>query len=82
MSFQAIGLALVTWATARVGVHLLSLRLPYLGVFPFTLFHPAAIRFRSCFFFTHPFGRPFISYSLLGEFPGLGLALVPEYVVP
>jgi len=36
------------------------------------------------FFFTTdvsvPIGRP-ITYSLLGEFPGLGLALVPNVVV-
>src|SRR6218665_291891 len=31
--------------------------------------------------YRHPFGRPF-TYSLLGEFPGLGLALVPDVVVP
>ena len=33
------GLALVSWAFARVGVHRLSFRLPYLGVCPFTLRH-------------------------------------------
>src|SRR6218665_35144 len=31
--------------------------------------------------YRHPFGRPF-TYSLLDEFPGLGLALVPYVVVP
>src|SRR6218665_558566 len=31
--------------------------------------------------YRHPFGRPF-TYSLLGEFPVLGLALVPDVVVP
>src|SRR6218665_2727222 len=31
--------------------------------------------------YLHPFGQPF-TYSLLGEFPGLGLALVPNVVVP
>ena len=44
-----------------------------------------AIEFHSCFFFTTdlspPIGRP-VTYSLLGEFPGLGLALVPDVVVP
>src|SRR6218665_318985 len=30
--------------------------------------------------YRHQFGRPF-TYSLLGEFPGLGLALVPDVVV-
>ena len=34
-----MGLALVSWAFARVGVHCLFLHLPYLSVFPFTLFH-------------------------------------------
>src|SRR6218665_2057127 len=29
---------MVSWAAARVGVHRLSFRLPYLGVFPFTIF--------------------------------------------
>src|SRR6218665_1850734 len=29
----------------------------------------------------HPFGQPF-TCSLLGEFPGLGLALVPDVAVP
>src|SRR6218665_335817 len=52
-----------------------------LGVFHSLL---SAIGFQSCFFFTptyhHPFGRPF-TYSLLGEFPGLELALVPDVVV-
>src|SRR6218665_642622 len=31
--------------------------------------------------YLHPFGRTF-TYSFLGEFPGLGLALVPDVVVP
>jgi len=44
----------------------------------------AAIEFHSVFFFTTdvsaPFSRPF-TYSLFSEFPGLGLALVPDVVV-
>ena len=37
---RPLGLALVSWAFARVGVRRLSsLRLPDLGVFPFTLLH-------------------------------------------
>src|SRR6218665_2163680 len=31
--------------------------------------------------YRNPFGRPF-TYSLFGEFPGLGLTLVPDVVVP
>src|SRR6218665_1410405 len=71
------GLALVFWATARVGVHGLSLRLPYLGVFPFTLLHLPLDFIRVSSLrptYLHPFGRP-ITYSRLGNFPGLGLAL-------
>ena len=34
-----LGLALVSWAFARVGVHRLCLHLPYLGVFLFSLLH-------------------------------------------
>src|SRR6218665_601286 len=41
--------------------------------------------FHLYFFFTidvsAPIGRP-LTYSLLGEFPGLGLALVPDVMVP
>src|SRR6218665_4059474 len=32
--------------------------------------------------YRHPFGRPFTYNHYLGEFPGLGLALVPDVVVP
>src|SRR6218665_3690591 len=50
---------------ARVGVHHLSLCLPYLGVFPFTLHLPLdfirVFPLRSTYL--HPFGRPF-TYSL------------------
>src|SRR6218665_1219938 len=44
-----------------------------------------AIGFHSCFFFTADVSAPihyFILTHLLGEFPGLGLALVPDVVVP
>jgi len=57
--------AMVSWATALVGVHRLSLRLPYLGVFPFTLhlqldfIRVSPLRPT----YLHPFGRPF-TYSL------------------
>src|SRR6218665_2529314 len=73
-------LAKVSWAAARVGVHRLFLfSLPYLGVFPFTC-HWISFVFllydrRIC---THS-----IDPSLADdEFPGLGLALVPDVVVP
>src|SRR6218665_1592244 len=36
---MAIGLALVSWAFARVGVHRLSLRLPYLSIVPLPRLH-------------------------------------------
>jgi len=74
--FLTIGEFLGYWAgsgTARVGDHRLSLHLPYLGVFSFTLFHlQDFIRISSLRpTYLHPFGRPF-TYSLVGEFPGLG----------
>src|SRR6218665_1625119 len=52
------------------------------------VFHPllSAIGFQSCFFL---YGRRIATHSVdpslthfLGEFPGLGLALVPDVVVP
>src|SRR6218665_618556 len=56
--------------------------LSMLGVFHSLL---SAIGFRSCFFFTADVSPPIRSTLLtlfLGEFPGLGLALVPDVVVP
>src|SRR6218665_2579854 len=50
--------------------------------FPFAL---SAIGFQSCFFFTFFIVTHSVNPSLthfLGEFPGLGLALVPDVVVP
>src|SRR6218665_35766 len=79
---QLLGLALVSWAFARIGVHRPSLRLPY---FMFSIRSYLPLDFSRVFSlrptYRHPFGRPF-TYSLLGEFPGLGLALVPDVVVP
>ena len=78
---------MVFWAFACVGVHRLSLRLKYLGVFPFTLLHLPLNFIRVPSLITTDvsapmaIGRPF-TYSLLGEFPGLELALVPNVVVP
>src|SRR6218665_274990 len=76
------GLALVSWAFARIGVHRPSPRFPYL-VFSIrsylTLDFNRVSSLRPTY--RHPFGRPF-TYSLLDEFPGLGLALVSDVVVP
>src|SRR6218665_1524630 len=78
---ELLGLALVSWAFARIGVHRLSLRLPYLM---FSSRCYLSLNFNRVSSlrptYRHPFGRPF-TYSLLGEFPGLGLALVPDVVV-
>src|SRR6218665_1616420 len=77
-------LALVSWATARVGVHRLSLRLPYLGVSHSIFF---ARHWISIVFLLY--GRCICTHSVdpslahfLGEFPGLGLAMVPDVVIP
>src|SRR6218665_2926926 len=74
MSLQT---ALVPWAFAGVGVHRLSLRLSYLGVFPFTLFHLPLnfIRVSSLrSMYLHPSVDPSLT-DFFGEFPGLGLVL-------
>ena len=74
----------MSWAFARFGVNRLSLRLPYLGVFPLILLHLPLDFIRVSSLrptYMHPFDRPF-TYSLLGEFPGMGLALGPDVVVP
>src|SRR6218665_1074844 len=74
-------LVLVSWATARVGVHRLSLQLPYLG--DFSMYSSSlAIRFLLydrliCVHLVDP-----SLTRLLGEFLCLGLALVPNVVVP
>src|SRR6218665_252066 len=77
---KVLGLALVSWAFARVGIHRLSLRLPDL-VFSI---HPSssAIGFYSCFFFTATHSVDPSLTHFLYEFPGLGLALIPDVVVP
>src|SRR6218665_106298 len=80
-----MGPALVSWTTAGVGVYRL---------FPFA-FH-ALVSFHSLFFICHWISFVFLLYNrlicthsvepllthFLGEFPGLGLALVPDVVVP
>ena len=59
---KLMGLAQVSWATARVGVHrLFPFRLPHLGVFPFTLHMPLDFIHVSTLRPTYlqPFDRPF-----------------------
>src|SRR6218665_2301571 len=76
-------MALVSWAFARIGVHHPSLRLPYFWCFPFALIcHWISVVFLL-------YGRRIATHSVdpslthyLGEFPGLGRALVPDVVVP
>src|SRR6218665_654579 len=81
---RLLGLALLSWTFTCVGVHRLSIRLPYLGVFPFTL--PClSLNFIRVSFLRLMYLRPSVDTSLvhfLGEIPGLGLALVPDAVVP
>src|SRR6218665_2301480 len=66
---SSLGEFLGYWAGS--GIHCLSLRLPYLGVFPFTLHLPLDF---ICVFplrptYLHPFGRPFTYRThSLGEF--------------
>ena len=61
---QLLGLALVSWAFARVGVHRPSLRLPYL-LFSIRSYLPLNFNrvFSSRPTYRHPFCRPF-TYSL------------------
>src|SRR6218665_735256 len=73
---QLLGLALVSWAFARIGVLRPSLRLPYLvfsirSYLPLDFNHVSSLRPT----YRHPFGRSF-TYSLSSEFPGLELALI------
>ena len=71
-----LGLAQVSVATARVGVHrLFPLHLPYLGVFPFTLHLPLDFICVSSLrpTYLHPFDRPFTCWwwvSRLGNGSG------------
>src|SRR6218665_3529833 len=67
---RLLGLALVSWAFARVGVHRLSLCLPYLGVIPSTLLH-MPLDFIIFIFYT-PLPPPFLlllSFLLLIVLP-------------
>ena len=79
---QLSGLALVSWAFARIGVNRPCLCLPDL-LFPIRSFcHWISIMFLL-------YGRRIATHSVnpalthfLGEFPGLGLDLIPNFVVP
>src|SRR6218665_3219580 len=57
---ELLGLALVSWAFARIGVHRPSLRLPYL-VFSIRSYLPLDLNRVSSLrpTYRHPFGRPF-----------------------
>src|SRR6218665_110376 len=63
-------------------IHRSSLHFPYL-VFSIRSYLPLDFNRHSSLrpTYRHPFGRPF-TYSLFSEFPGLGLTLVPDVVVP
>src|SRR6218665_784971 len=72
----------VSWAFARIGVHRPSLRYPHL-VFSIRFYLPLDFNRVSSLrpTYRHPFGRPF-TYSLFRGVSRLGLALVPDVVVP
>src|SRR6218665_2469104 len=81
-SYWDLGLAWGSWAFARIGVHRPSLYLPYLMFSIRSFCHRISIVFLL-------YGRCIATHSVdpsrtpfLGEFPGLGLALVPDVVVP
>src|SRR6218665_341766 len=64
---RQLGLALVSWAFAPIGVHRPSLRLPYLGVF-YSLFFPChwiSFVYFSQWQYLHPTTKP-PPYSRLG----------------
>src|SRR6218665_1402675 len=76
---QLLGLALVSWAFARIRVHRASLRFSYL-VFSIRSYWVSIVFLL--------YGRRIATHSVdpslthfLGEVPGLGLALVPNVVV-
>src|SRR6218665_1192163 len=73
---------MVSWAFAHIGVHRHSLHLPYLMFSIRSFCHRISIVFLL-------YGRRITTHSVdpslthfLGEFPGLGLALVPDVVLP
>src|SRR6218665_2358925 len=82
--FLGYWLTLVSCSTARIGVHRLSIRLSYLSVFHSLFFTCHWISFVFLLY-----GKRICTHSVdsslahsFGEFPGLGLAMVPDVVVP
>jgi len=67
----------VSWAFARIGVYRPSLRLPYL-VYSIRCYLP--LDFNRVASLRPTYRHPSLSH-FLGEFPGLGLALIPDVVV-
>ena len=73
----------MSWAFARIGVHRLSLRFPDLVfsirsyLLPLNFNRVSSSRPRIAAHSVDPSPTP-----ILGEFPGLGLALVPDVVIP
>src|SRR6218665_1887511 len=71
-----------TWVFARIGVHRPFLRLPYLE-FSIRCYLPLNFNrvssLRPTYIATHSVDPSLTHF--LGEFPGLGLALVPDVVV-
>jgi len=81
---RLMGLALVSWAFARIGVHRLFPSPSIYRGFPFTLLHLPLnfIRVTSLrLMYLHPLVNPSLTH-FLGDFRGLGLALVHDVVVP
>src|SRR6218665_354866 len=79
---QLLGLALVSLAFARIGIHRPSLCLPELLFSISSFCHWISIVFLL-------YGQRIATHSVnpalthfLGEFPGLGLDLIPDVVVP
>src|SRR6218665_21999 len=76
-------LCMVSWAFARIGVHHPSLRFPYLvfSIRSYLLLDFNCVSsLQPTYIATHSVDPSLTHF--LGEFPGLGLALVPDVVVP
>src|SRR6218665_1577255 len=74
---QLLGLALVSWAFARIGVH----RLPYLMFSIRSFCHWISIVFLLLYGIATHSVDPSLTH-FLGEFSGLGLTLIPILGVP
>src|SRR6218665_2980098 len=80
---RLLRLALASWAFARVGVHRLSLRLPYLSVLSIYRLHLPLNFSRVSFLrlmYLHPSVYPSLTH-FFGEVPCLVQALVPDVVL-